>query len=165
MRSKAWVDAPRYTFAEVKELTGLGAPHLHALRLRQQWRPQHKPRHGGPAVRRTYTPRDVLRVMVIAPALGTNTQLPAGDRNGSSPALLAALLRALDRQIDEAVADRGAERAEFVVPRLGAASWCVVKFDLGLLVATQLKRLMPQGSANSESMDLRGARGEFVPPA
>jgi hypothetical protein len=138
------VDRPRFTFGDVKELTGLGAPHLNMLRLRRQWRPQYKPRHGGPAVRRTYTPRDVLRVMVIAPALGTNTQVPGGDHNGSSPAMLRTLIQALDRQINLAVAGRACERKEFIVPYMNARHWCRTHFDLARLVETQLPRLTPE---------------------
>jgi hypothetical protein len=132
---ESWVDTPRFTFGEVVSLTGCGAPYLHALRLRGHWTPRLKQPHGGPMVRRTYTARDLLHVMVIAPALATNTQLPAGDAGGASPALLGALVRALD-----AVIDGKAAPGEFVVPRYGSA-WCSVRFDLGLLVKTQLARL------------------------
>jgi hypothetical protein len=142
---KNWADEPRFAFSEVLELTGYHSPYVNGLIVRRQFVPQY-PRHQGSGLGgvppQTYTARDVLRLMAIAPAVSVNLHLPQHDHNGADSRVLELLIQALDRVIDAAIAAGTVPARNFTAPRL-AHDWVRVVFDLQRLVVEHLLPLEP----------------------
>jgi len=81
-----------------------------------------------------------MHVLLLAPALATNAQIPHGDKNGSNSDVLNSMLRVLDREIDAYIATGKVKPTEYKVPRL-KMPWAFTIFDIGQLVETQLPKL------------------------
>ena len=142
--SQPWIDKPAFSFADVVRLTGYKPSRIHGYVIKKQFRPQYPQPQGGAfgVERRTYTGRDVLRLLLLGPAVRFGVHLAAGDRFGASQPTLDALTQDLDAHIDAVLsgtADAGANE-RVVFPRLGGP-WCYLVLDLAALAETQIARL------------------------
>ena len=157
--SQTWIDRPAFSFADVVRLTGYKPSRIHGYVIKQQFRPQYsQPRGGAIRVeRRTYTGRDVLRLLLLGPAVRFGVHLAAGDRFGASQPTLDALMRDLDAHIAAVLSGNATHTNERVVfPRLGGP-WAYLVLDLRALAETQIARFGEYRRLRDEGIELAKA--------
>ena len=139
-----WTDKPVFDIMDVARLTGLTEATLHAMVHRGQWEPLlpipiGKPPSGSDA--RYYTARDVLRAMLVAAAIASNSHVPYGDSAGRQEDTINALVLALDRSVAEYVdGTRVLQTRKTIIPKL-RHPWCYTVFDIKRLVSYHAKKL------------------------
>ena len=141
--SQPWIDKPAFSFADVVRLTGYKPSRIHGYVIKKQFRPQYPQPHAtGRVERRSYTGRDILRLLLLGPAVRFGVHLTAGDRCGASLPTLDALMRDLDTHIDAVLSGTATAQANerVVFPRLGGP-WCYLVLDLAALAETQTARI------------------------
>ena len=140
--SQPWIDKPAFSFADVVRLTGYKPSRIHGYVVKKQFRPQYPQPHAtGPVERRSYTGRDILRLLLLGPAVRFGVHLTAGDRYGASQPTLDALMQDLDAHIAGVMSGTATHANERVVfPRLGGP-WAYLVLDLRALAETQIARL------------------------
>jgi hypothetical protein len=169
--SQPWIDKPAFTFADVVRLTGYKPSRIHGYVVKKQFRPQYPQPQGGAfgVERRTYTGRDVLRLLLLGPAVRFGVHLAAGDRNGASQPTLDALKRDLDAHIDAVLSGTAVAGANerVVFPRLGGP-WCYLVLDLAALAETQTariaeyRRVRDEGVGSAKTLKQRKQKSETV---
>ncbi len=135
-----FLDTRAFSFADVRRLTGLTADQVHGYVSRRLWRSQFKQRAGhGQAEAATYSGRDILRLLLLGPAVqfGIHRLRGPGHCYRSRPEVLQTLFE----DLDGVLAGRRGTRSERVVFPLTGGPWAYVTLDLRALVTVHLRRL------------------------
>jgi hypothetical protein len=159
-----WTDERLFTFADVVRLTGYAPSRIHGYVARKQFRPQYRQPHGGArgVERRTYTPRDVLRLHLLGPAVLFGVHVSAGDRYGKNRQTLANLVQDLDSHVTRIGSGENAKGNERLVFPREYGPWCYLVLDLPTLAETQCRRLAEYRRLRDEGIEPAAAARESL---